>query len=155
MKTSQAIAIQLKTIYNGGNMTGVAMKEVLDDITWQEATHSLYDCNTIGTLLYHTQYYIRIISQVLKGGPLEGNDALSFDHPPIASAAEWAVLKKTVFREIEEMAILIQQLPEKRLWEDFAGGKYGNYYRNLHGVLEHTTYHLGQMALLKKIIRQQ
>lgn len=155
MKTPQAIAAQLKSIYNGGNMTGVAMKQVLDDITWKEAIQEVYGCNTISTLLYHTQYYIRIISRVLQGGPLVGNDALSFNHPPITSQAEWNALKTIVFQEIEEMALLIEQLPEEKLWEDFAGKKYGSYYRNLHGVLEHTTYHLGQMSLLKKIIRQQ
>lgn len=154
MNTPEEIAHQLKTIYNGGNMTGVAMKKVIDDVTWKEATRSIYNCNTIGTLVYHTQYYIRIITGVLKGGPLEGNDALSFQHSPITSAEDWEILKKTVFQEIDEMASLIEQLPERTLKEAFASGKYGNYYRNLHGVLEHTTYHLGQMQLLKKIIRQ-
>lgn len=155
MKTQQAIASQLRNLYTGGNATGVAMKEVVDDITWKEATQAIHDCNTIGTLLYHTQYYIRIVSRVLKGEPLEGHDSLSFNHPPITSEEDWNNIKKAVFQEIEEMALLIEQLPDIKIWENFELAKYGSYYRNLHGVIEHTTYHLGQMSLLKKIIRRQ
>ncbi|HAI83731.1 MAG TPA: DUF1572 domain-containing protein, partial [Chitinophagaceae bacterium] len=29
----------------------------------------------------------------------------------------------------------------------------GTYYRNILGLIEHTHYHLGQIALIKKIIR--
>ncbi len=48
---------------------------------------------------------------------------------------------------------LIAQLPEGKLWEDFADKKYGSYYRNLQGIIEHTHYHLGQIVLIKKMLR--
>ena len=46
----------------------------------------------------------------------------------------------------------MEQLPETMLWETFADEKYGNYYRNIHGIIEHTHYHLGQIVLIKKIV---
>jgi hypothetical protein len=49
---------------------------------------------------------------------------------------------------------MIEQLPETKLWEDFWGEKYGNFYRNFHGIIEHGHYHLGQIVLIKKIIQQ-
>ncbi len=48
----------------------------------------------------------------------------------------------------------IEQLPESKLWETFSDEKYGNYYRNIHGIIEHSHYHLGQIVLIKKILLQ-
>ena len=30
--------------------------------------------------------------------------------------------------------------------------KYGTYYRNFHGLIEHAHYHLGQIVLIKKLV---
>jgi len=49
---------------------------------------------------------------------------------------------------------LIEQLPEAKLGEIFSEEKYGTYYRNIHGIIEHTHYHLGQIVLIKKILLQ-
>ena len=61
------------------------------------------------------------------------------------------MLNKT-WDDAETFASLVEQLPEAKLWEDFWGSKYGNYYRNIHGVIEHTHYHLGQIVLIKKML---
>ena len=61
---------------------------------------------------------------------------------------------KATFNQAETFAALIEIVPEKKLWEDFTDKKYGNYYRNLNGVIEHTHYHLGQIVLIKKMILQ-
>jgi hypothetical protein len=50
-------------------------------------------------------------------------------------------------------AQLVEKFPEERLDEPFYDPKYGNYYRNLMVVIEHSYYHLGQIALLKKLIQ--
>jgi hypothetical protein len=43
-----------------------------------------------------------------------------------------------------------------KLTEDFGGtAKYGNYFRNIAGVVEHTHYHLGQIALIKKLLKEK
>jgi hypothetical protein len=44
-------------------------------------------------------------------------------------------------------------MPDNQLWSAFADEKYGNFYRNLEGMLEHCYYHLGQVVMLKKLIR--
>jgi hypothetical protein len=62
-------------------------------------------------------------------------------------------LDKT-WADVENFASLIEQLPESRLWENLADEKYGSCYRNIHGIIEHTHYHLGQIVLIKKILLQ-
>ena len=63
------------------------------------------------------------------------------------------MLDKT-WRDAENFAGLVEQLPEHKLWEDFTDKKYGNYYSNIHGIIEHNHYHLGQIVLIKKILLQ-
>jgi len=46
-------------------------------------------------------------------------------------------------------ASLVEQLPQSKLSEIFAEEKYGNYYQNIHGIIEHSHYHIGQIVLIK------
>lgn len=114
----------------------------------------MHTCNTIATLAYHIHYYVLAITDVLEGRPLTAKDSLSFTHPPINSEADWQQMQAKMWAEVTHLIQLIEQLPDSRFTENFAGEKYGNWYRNLHGLIEHTHYHLGQIALLKKIIAQ-
>jgi hypothetical protein len=57
--------------------------------------------------------------------------------------------------DAENFATLVEQLPENKLGETFTDEKYGNYYRNLHGIIEHAHYHLGQIVLIKKLLTQK
>jgi len=63
-------------------------------------------------------------------------------------------LNKT-WADAEYFVTLIEQLPESKPGEIFTDEKYGNYYRNIHGIIEHTLYHLGQIVLIKKILTQK
>jgi len=87
----------------------------------------------------------------LEGNPLNGDDKVSFDHPPIQSKEDWDKLLNKVWQDGGKMTKLIEQLPEEKLWENIGAEKYGNYFRNLLGVIEHIHYHLGQIAILKKM----
>ncbi len=42
-------------------------------------------------------------------------------------------------------------MPESRLGEQFVDEKWGDYYRCLHGPIEHCHYHLGQIALIQSV----
>lgn len=146
------IAKHFRDVHFGGNWTSVNLKDTLSNVTWQQATTKVYDFNTIATLVFHTNYYVSAVLKVLQGGPLDAHDKYSFDHPPIQSSEDWEQMLHKFWTEAETFASLIEQLPEPQLWEVFSDPKYGNYYRNLHGIIEHTHYHLGQMVLIKKII---
>ena len=154
MNLTAQIAKQLRAVYFGGNWTAVNLKEVLTDVTWQQATTQVYSFNTIATLVYHTSYYINAVTKVLQEQPLNAKDKYSFDHPPVDSQQEWESLLNRTWEDVENFAGLIDQVPENKLWETFVDEKYGNYYRNLHGIIEHTHYHLGQIVLIKKMLSQ-
>ena len=152
MNLTGQIAKHFRDVWFGGNWTSVNLKETLMGVTWQHATTRVYSLNTIATLVYHINYYVSAVMKVLQGEPLEAHDKYSFDHAPILSHQDWEKLMNKTFTDAENFAALIEQLPESAFWDNMAGEKYGNYYRNLHGIIEHTHYHLGQIILIKKIL---
>ena len=154
MSITKQIAKHLRDVHTGGNWTTSNMKEILGDVTWQEATVKVYSLNTIAALTFHINYFIDAVLKVLQGEPLTAKDKYSFDCPPIQSQEDWDILVGKVLTDAETFAGLIEQLPDEKLGEDFMDNKYGNYYRNLQGIIEHTHYHLGQIAVIKKIVRE-
>lgn len=152
MNFLQQIAKFFRDAHWGGNWTSVNLKESLSGLTWKQATTQVYSFNTIAILVFHMNYYVRAVSKVLQGGPLDAKDKYSFDLPPILSQEDWEKLVDKTFVDAENFAVLIEGLPESKLGEIFVDEKYGNYYRNLHGIIEHMHYHLGQIVLIKKMV---
>lgn len=153
MSPSEHVAKHFREAYFGGNWTVSNLKEQLSDVTWQEAITQVESFNTVATLTFHINYFVDVTAEVLRGKPLDAHDKFSFDHPPINSQEDWENLRNKTFRDGESFAELITSLPPERLWDDFVDPKYGTYYRNLHGIIEHTHYHLGQIAIVKKLVR--
>lgn len=150
---TEQVAKHFREVHTGGNWTCVNLKDTLADISWEQAITPVGDLNTIAVLVYHVNYYVSAVLQVLQGGPLNASDKYAFAAPPIRSKEDWEQLREKALAEAGQFAALIAQLPEEKLWEDFSESKYGSYYRNLHGIIEHTHYHLGQISLLKKMLQ--
>jgi hypothetical protein len=153
MNLSTHLAKHFRDVHFGGNWTWSNLKDNLSDVTWEEAITKVGDLNTIATLTFHINYFVDAALKVLKGGPLDAHDKYSFDHPPINSQEDWNRMAERVLKEGEEFAVLVEKMPESSFWETFTDEKYGNYYRNIQGIIEHTHYHLGQIAIIKKLIR--
>ncbi len=154
MNLTAQIARHFREVHFGGNWTTSNLRDSLANVTWRQATAQVHSFNTIATLVYHTNYYVSAVARVLRGEALDARDKDSFDQPAILSQADWEKLLEKTWADAEDFARLLEQLPEPKLWEDFADNKYGNYYRNLHGIIEHLHYHLGQIVLIKNIIKQ-
>ncbi len=152
MNLAEQIAKHLREVYFGGNWTSVNLKESLNDINWQQATTKVYSFNTIAALVFHINYYVSAVQKILLGEPLNAKDKYSFDLPPIQSEEDWEKLLNETWRNAENFATLIEQLPDSKLSETFVDEKYGTYYRNMQGIIEHTHYHLGQIILIKKLL---
>ena len=154
MTSTKQIAKHLKEVYFGGNWTAVNLKDALQGITWQQSITKVHNLNTIAALVFHINYYVSAVLKVLQGGSLDASDKFSFDLPPITSEEDWQRLVNKMFTEAELCAAQIENLDDKKLPEIFEDPKYGNYFRNLFGIIEHTHYHLGQIVLIKKILNE-
>lgn len=150
---TQQIAKHLREVHLGGNWTASNLKDNLADVTWQEAIAKVNNLNSIAVLVFHINYYVEAILKVMQNRPLDAHDKFSFDLPPITSQADWDKLLEKTWTEMEALAAIIEKLPDDILLQDFAVKKYGNNIRNFFGLIEHCYYHLGQIAIIKKMLR--
>jgi uncharacterized damage-inducible protein DinB len=153
MKITESIAQHLMEVFEGGNWTDVNMNAALRDINYREATAvTKASYNTIAALVYHISFYNEIVLKRLQGiSPVIGN-ANGFDLPPIKNEHDWTKLKEKCFQSARDLAAAVLKFPEERLFELTVTGHSTNY-KTLHGVAEHAHYHLGQIVLLKKLIK--
>ena len=152
MHTAAQVAQHIRDVHVGGNWTSVNLTDSLQGISWQQATTRIGQLNTIAALVFHINYYVAVVVKVLEGGPLDAHDKYSYDLPPIADEQAWEQLKAKALADAERLAAWVEQLPDETLAADFTDAKYGTYYRNLHGIIEHTHYHLGQIVIIKKML---
>lgn len=153
MNLSKHLSQHLYQVYFGGNWTTVNYRDVLADVSWQEATASLKEMNTMATLVQHTFYYTQALKRVLKGEPLAAKDELSFTHPEIQNEEDWLTFKSDLFKDVEDTVHILAAFSDDR-WNDwFEEEKYGTYHRNVLGIIEHLHYHLGQLVIIKKLLR--
>ena len=89
MNLSQQLAKHFKEVFFGGNWTWVNLKDTLVDVSFAMARTRVHDLNTISALVFHINYYVRAVSGVIQGKPLEAKDKFSFDVPPIESKTDW------------------------------------------------------------------
>lgn len=130
-----------------------ATGQVLTSISWEDANKEINSLNTILALTFHIGYYITGVLEIFNDRPLEIRDKYSYDHPKIKSTTEWKTLCETILNNAEILAKYIETLPEGTIWSDFVDPKYGNDYSNISGIIEHIHYHLGQIVLIKKLLK--
>ena len=78
---------------------------------------------------------------------------LSDDWTPVTDLdeARWERVRNDSMRELDRIAERAMELEESRLSEIVPGREF-NFYFLLHGVAQHTIYHAGQIAVLKRQI---
>ena len=141
-----------EVILNGTWIANTNYKDQLEHLDYNIALSKCKSLNTISILAQHVQYYINGIKNVFNGGDLEIRDKYSFDFPVITSQKEWKDFLAKFWKDSENLAKLIEQLPDEKLNHAFVDEKYGTYQRNIDGIIEHSYYHLGQIVLIKKIL---
>lgn len=153
MNNSHQLAERLKeVILDGAWIANTNFKDQLEHLDFKTATTKVQSLNSISMLAQHVHYYIKGINQVFKEGKLTIKDKYSFDFPIIESQAAWQNFLTKFWTDTESLIGLIEQLPENKLDQVFVDQKYGTYKRNIEGLIEHSYYHLGQIALIKKML---
>lgn len=154
MKITDLIAQHIIEIHEGGNWTEVNIKDTLADVNHKEATNvTKASYNTIAALVHHLSFYNDIVMQRLSGNDPVIGETNGFDVPAINNEEDWIKLKERNTQSAQQLAEAVKAFPEEKIFELTATGHATNY-KTLHGIAEHAHYHLGQIVLLKKLIRQ-
>jgi hypothetical protein len=153
MKLTSLIAQHIIDVHQGGNWTEVDLTSTLQDVTLEEATtRTQASPNTIASLLNHITYWNRVIIQRAQGIQVQINDVNGYDHPLLLTEEDWQDLKKDNIQSAHELETAITQFDESKLFEPILPD-YTTAYKNFQGNVEHVHYHLGQIVILKKLIR--
>ena len=67
------------------------------------------------------------------------------------SAEGWFDTQDSLFRNAEKLAEAIEKFDDAKL-RDIAPGRSYDFYYLFHGIVQHSLYHAGQIAILKKAI---
>jgi len=155
MNITEAIAQHVLDAHEGNNWTEVDLAHTLRDVTLAEATtQTAASPNTIAGLVRHLAYWNRVMVRRAQGHATEVGPANGFDGPTLRSEAEWAALCADALASGRELAAAVRDFPESRLPEPIMS-KYSSAYKNLQGAVEHLHYHLGQVVMLKNLVRNQ
>ena len=155
MGNSQQIARRFKEVLLDGKwIANTNYKDQLSSVTWKQATTKIGSLNTIAALAFHINYYIEGVVHFFDSGRLEIHDKYSFDAPEVKSKDDWDTLLSTLWSNSEKLAEHIERLSDSQLEDTFVDEKYGNYSKNMEGIIEHSYYHLGQISLIKKMVME-
>ncbi len=153
METSTQLAHRLREVFLDGKwIANTNWRDALANVTWEQATQQVESLNTIAALTFHLNYYLAGVADFFESGALEIRDKYSFDLPAIESEKDWDDLRNTLFNSAERFAGLVEQMSGEELAQVFLDEKYGDYRRNIEGMIEHGYYHLGQVSLIKKML---
>ena len=115
------------------------------------STAAIPGSHTIWELVLHMTAWADIGRRRVAGEVVEPTPAEDWPPPATVSAAAWNETVAALERSHGELRRAALALGESHL-EDRTPGKPDNLYVLLHGVLQHTLYHAGQIAILKRAV---
>ena len=155
MKITSLIAQHLIDVHEGKNWTEVSIAATLKDITVEEAatlTHA--SPNTIASLLHHITFWNRLIIKRMRGIDVFVDEKNGYNIPFLQTEEDWQQLQIDNNLSAHELAAAIAGFDETLLEESLLLGG-SSAYKNLQGTVEHVHYHLGQMVILKKLVKAE
>jgi hypothetical protein len=153
MDITEYIAQHIIEVHEGNNWTEVNVRDTLQDVSVLEATtRTNASANTIAALLHHLTYWNRVMVQRIGGIDVAIPESNGFDVPLIQSEEEWTFLKEDNLTSAHELAAAVRSFPAHQLELPILP-EYSTAYKNLQGTSEHVHYHLGQIVVLKQLIR--
>lgn len=149
------IAEQLSRAFAGEAWHGSSLRELLADVNDKQANsrplaaaHSIWELTLhIGMWVGHAYASMRGVPmpQFVEDMPPEQNWPEIKDSGP----AGWRQTVDNTLRSGEQLAAAIENFGDERLGETVPGRDYA-FYNLFHGIVQHSIYHGGQIAILKK-----
>ena len=148
------IADQLRRAFGGDAWHGPPLRELLAGVSIEQALgRPLATAHSIWELVVHIDMYVDAAIQAAHGTPMPRWYGTDQDWPPVtySAAGAWADALERLFRNGESLARAIEGFTDSRLQEAVPGREYDFYYL-FHGIVQHSLYHGGQIAILKKVL---
>lgn len=147
------ICDQLDRAFGGASWHGPPILVVLAEVTVTQAvSRPIPGAHSAWELVHHITSWLSIVRK-RAGGEAVHEIPTETDWPPVedVSAAAWQRARQNLKDEYNGLRAFIAQLSDDDLGNRVEG-KLREYtvYQDLHGVIQHSLYHTGQIALLVK-----
>ncbi|GAO44050.1 DinB family protein [Flavihumibacter petaseus] len=150
---TQHLADNLLSFAEGGNWTDVSLLETLQTVSLEEAlTVTPGSPNTIAGLVSHLLYWNQILLQRLAGENPEIPDSNGFDLRIPGNETEWQDLIREAHESFKALGYAMEEFPEQNL-DTNTKDRHSTYRHNFFGIVEHAYYHLGQIVILKHLVK--
>ena len=139
---------QLKRVHEGPAWLGPSLKELLSGVDEEQAARRpIAGAHSIWELVLHITAWLRIARERLSATAVRDHTEEE-NWPPIMGS--WQNALKALERETRALAQAVSSFPPERLNDPAPASEPQTFYVLLHGVVQHTACHAGQIALLKK-----
>ena len=148
------LANHIKRTVAGPMWHGSALDEVLKDVTHEQAAaRPIAGAHTIWELVLHVSAWAEIARARVRGERI-ADPAPDEDWPPAGTGPDaWQAALARLRDAHRALASDVRRLEESAFDEKVPGLEY-TVSNLLHGVIEHGTYHGGQIALLKRALER-
>lgn len=151
---SEKLAKRLEELLIDGKwIANTNFRELLETIDRDLAQLKLGQHNSIEALVFHVSYYLDGILEAFETNELNIKDAMSFDFIPSNSKEEWTERKRQFYLSSVRFIEVVKTFSNEELEQTFFKEDYGSLERNIEAQIEHSYYHLGQISLLKKLLK--
>ena len=151
MNEIQRLVDQLERTFTGDAWHGPTVMQILDGTTAARAAarpagsvHSIWD------ITLHIAAWEAAVRRRLGGELVELSAAEDWPEVTDTSEQAWEQTKERLRRVHQELSDAVAELDESRLDHPIVAGM-SSVYVTLHGVIQHSLYHAGQIALLKRL----
>ena len=147
----QKIVDQLQRAWDGEAFHGPAVSTLLAGVPARAAfARPLPGVHNIAEIARHIGTWEDVVRRRLGGEVIdELPDDQDWPAAGDSTPAGWDATRRELDERHARLESVVAALPESRLGERVAARDYDVQYM-LHGILQHTLYHAGQIALLKK-----
>lgn len=150
MKETERIADQLNRAFVGSAWHGPAVMEILEGVTAEQAGARPFEqAHSIWELALHIEAWTRACRRRLLGERAQLSDAEDFPVVTGSDEQAWKEARESIKQAHDELAAAIRELEDSQLDQPIIEGM-SSVYVTLHGVIQHSLYHAGQIAILKK-----
>jgi len=156
MSETKRILDQLKCAYEGEAWHGPSLREILADVTAEQAAaRPLPNAHSIWELVLHIAAWENAARNVLEGLPINVPPEENFPTISDTSEAAWQdalATLETVHHGLRAAIARSTDADLDTLVDNLDTGRRYSVYSLLHGVVQHDLYHAGQIVMLKKAL---
>ncbi len=144
------VAEQLRNAFTGEPWHGYPILTLTKNIPVELAAAKMVPgAHSIWEIVLHIDIYVRAAIDAIAGTPIPRMWGTEVDWPSPAQFQQelWRKDLLAAMRNAEALAVAVESMPDAKLAETVPGRTYDFYYL-LHGIIQHSLYHAGQIALL-------